>query len=80
MPGNGQKVIAAVRAKAALGARQRRLRRDLSAHKASAAATVRVTSEAAKANHRKGLKPASGLFPCGNRATTGTGRELRPDG
>ena len=44
-----------------LAAHRRRLKRDLLAPKARSVPVVRVTSEAAKANHRQGLKPAHGV-------------------
>ena len=63
------------------GAQQRRLKRALFAPKAHTSATVRVTSEAAKANHRWGAKKAARrLSPCGNRAITDTGCRAGPDG
>jgi hypothetical protein len=55
------------------------LGRKDSAPKERTCATVRVTSEAAKANHRSGAEMAArDPFPCGNRAITGTGAAQAP--
>jgi hypothetical protein len=60
---------------------RRRLRPEDSAPKERTCATVRVTSEAAKANRRSGAEMAArDPFPCGNRAITGTGCRTGPDG
>ena len=68
-PDSGNSSASAIkRAKAALfGTRQRRLRGDFLAPRAHTSATIRITSEVAKANHRQEAVPARQFSPCRNR-------------
>ena len=63
---------------ATIDARQRRLPGDRLAPKARTSANVRVTSEAAKANHRHGALGAARPFLCGNRAIPAPAAKLAP--
>jgi hypothetical protein len=71
--------IAATATPATTGARRRCLPGDSLAPKARTSATVRVTSGAAKADHR--LEPQRGArsFPVRQPRDTGTGRRVGPD-
>src|SRR5271167_4007708 len=71
--GNNNAIVAATARETAFGARQRRLRGDFLASSARTSATVRITSEVAKANHRQEAMPACHLFPCRNRAISRRG-------
>jgi hypothetical protein len=76
----GTPSIAATATPAMIGARRRCLPGDSLAAKARTSATVRVTSRAAKADHR--LEPQCGArsFPVRQPRDTGTGRRVGPDG
>jgi len=64
---------------AAFGAEHQRVKSNLHAPKRTVRA-VRVTPEAAKANHRQGTAPAPGPAPWDGRTMTSTGRRAGPDG
>jgi hypothetical protein len=59
--GNNSAIATASAKATPSGARQRRLRGDFLAPRAHTSATIRVTSEVAKANHRQEATPARGF-------------------
>ena len=76
--GGDKPITAKMMKPATADARQRRLPGDRLAPKARTSANVRVTSEAAKANHRHGALGGARPFPCGNRAIPAPAAKLAP--